>query len=112
MSSPTYVALVSALFALRVGPASATPYTTFFGTPDTHYTTTVQLKDGTRAVCAVNEPSSMLPANAGVLDPSDRIEAEIDATDRLRSHRHIGNKSDYPSDRWASKVQCVRARNS
>lgn len=107
MSSLARMAIAFGLLSSCVGTAWATPYTSFFDQPDTRYTTTVHLRDGKQAVCAVNEPSSMLRANAGGLTTGERIEAEIDATDRLRQHRHLGNKSDYPSSRTAPRVHCV-----
>jgi hypothetical protein len=109
MPLPSHLTLAMGVFSICVGTAAATPYTSFFGTPDTRYTTTFHLNDGRWVVCAVNEPSPGLPANARALSTSERIEAEIDATDRLRRRRHVGNKSDYPSPRTAPQVHCASA---
>ncbi|HZZ03335.1 hypothetical protein [Paraburkholderia sp.] len=91
------VALAAAVFATATGTAFATPFST--------YMTTVHLRDGKQVVCAVNEPRSMQPAGMQTLSTRERIEAQIDATARLR--RHLGNKNHYPSAATAPRIDCT-----
>ncbi|MEZ0606056.1 hypothetical protein ACAX43_28530 [Paraburkholderia sp. IW21] len=91
-----HVALVVAVLA-TAGTAFAAPFTT--------YMTTVHLHDGKQVVCAVNEPQSMRPVAVQMLSKRERIEAQIDATARLR--RHPGNRNHYPSAATAPRVNCA-----
>ncbi|TCK84176.1 hypothetical protein B0G74_8988 [Paraburkholderia sp. BL9I2N2] len=85
--------------------ALATTTATALATPFTAYTTTVHLRDGKQAVCAVNEPHSTQSPGAQTLSTVERNEAQIDATARLR--RHLGNKNRYPSPATAPLVNCT-----
>lgn len=75
-----------------------------FGATRAAYTLTVHLRDGKTVVCAVNQPRSMQPATMQKLSARERVEAQIDATARLR--RQPGNKNHYPSQATAPRVSC------
>lgn len=73
------IATVFTLVVTSVGAASA-------AVPQPGYTTTVQLHDGKRVTCSVNEPAST-PSSSNdqqALSASERNEAEVVATAALR----------------------------
>jgi hypothetical protein len=84
-----------------------------FASPVTRYTTTVHLRDGKQAVCAVNEPlssvggvaqGSVQTSNARTLSKRERNEAEVDVTAPLR--RLPVNQNHYPTLATAPSVHC------
>jgi hypothetical protein len=98
-------ALGFALFATVAGAA--------FASPQTSYVTTVHLRDGKQAVCAVNEPlgsaggvaqGTVQTSAAQPLTTRERNEAEVDATAPLR--RLPINQNHYPTRATAPTVQC------
>ncbi|RKE39939.1 hypothetical protein B0G76_6393 [Paraburkholderia sp. BL23I1N1] len=89
------IAAIFALVGASMGAASA-------AAPQPSYVTTVQLHDGKRVTCSVNEPASTLLSSHDrqALTASERNEAEIDATAALR--RIPRNRGDADT----SDVQC------
>lgn len=73
------IATIFALVVTSVGAASA-------AAPQPGYVTTVQLHDGKRVTCFVNEPASTLSSSNDqqALTTSERNEAEVVATAALR----------------------------
>ncbi|CAE6734103.1 hypothetical protein R69888_02202 [Paraburkholderia haematera] len=89
------IAAACVLVVTSVGAASA-------AAPQPSYVTTVQLHDGKRVTCFVNEPASTLSSssNQQSLSTSERNEAEIDATAALRRIPRNRGDADMPD------VQC------
>jgi hypothetical protein len=86
---------------------------TAFASPTTSYVTTVHLRDGKQAVCAVNEPlgsaggvaqGAVQTSGTQSLSKRERNEAEIDATAPLR--RLPINQNHYPTPATAPTVNC------
>jgi hypothetical protein len=73
------IATIFTLLVTSVGAASA-------AAPQPSYVTTVQLNDGKRVTCSVNEPASTASSSNDqqALTASERNEAEIVATAPLR----------------------------
>ena len=73
------------------------------------YTKVVHLRDGRAVNCVVNGVVSMSPAGMAMSEPrlttSESVEAELDATARLRRvHR---DKNTYPDPTTAPQVSCT-----
>jgi hypothetical protein len=63
------------------------------------------MHDGKQIVCRVNEPRPMQAGDRRqTLTTGELVEAQIDATARLR--RHPGNKNHYPSASTAPQFDC------
>jgi hypothetical protein len=73
------------------------------------YTKVVHLRDGRQVTCVVNDMVSTSPSDAAVSEPrlttSERVEAELDATARLR--RVHPDKNKYPDPTTAPRVSCT-----